>query len=107
MPSKITFLTGFAAGYVLGARAGRERYEQIKQAAAGFAQNPKVQETAETLQSQATGLASTAKDKVSEKVQERRSGSPDETAAYDYEVVEVTTTTGPDPSAGSNGRIGV
>ncbi len=27
---KISFLAGFAAGYVLGARAGEQRYEQIK-----------------------------------------------------------------------------
>lgn len=29
--SKLTFVVGIAAGYVLGARAGRGRYEQIKQ----------------------------------------------------------------------------
>ena len=28
---KLGFLTGLAAGYVLGARAGKERYAQIKQ----------------------------------------------------------------------------
>ncbi|XVX20767.1 protoporphyrinogen oxidase [Actinomycetota bacterium] len=27
---KLSFLAGMAAGYVLGARAGQERYEQIK-----------------------------------------------------------------------------
>ena len=27
---KLTFIAGLAAGYVLGARAGRERYEQIR-----------------------------------------------------------------------------
>ena len=30
MKGKILLVTGLAAGYVLGARAGRERYEQIK-----------------------------------------------------------------------------
>jgi hypothetical protein len=29
MIRKLTLATGFAAGYVLGAKAGRERYEQI------------------------------------------------------------------------------
>ena len=28
--AKLTFIAGLAAGYVLGARAGRKRYEQIK-----------------------------------------------------------------------------
>jgi hypothetical protein len=102
MPSKITFVAGFATGYVLGARAGRERYDQIRRVASGVAQNPKVQETAGSLQSQATGFAATAKDKVNEKVQERRSGGSD-AAPYEVEV----TTVGPEGSAGSNGRIGV
>ncbi len=31
---KTTFLLGVAVGYVLGARAGRQRYEQIKRGAA-------------------------------------------------------------------------
>ncbi len=29
MIKKLTLATGFAAGYVLGAKAGRERYEEI------------------------------------------------------------------------------
>ena len=29
--AKLSFLAGFGAGYVLGSRAGRERYEQIRQ----------------------------------------------------------------------------
>ncbi len=35
---------GLAAGYVLGARAGRQRFEQIKQAASTVAQRPEVQQ---------------------------------------------------------------
>ncbi|MYW04192.1 YtxH domain-containing protein [Streptomyces sp. SID3343] len=30
MISKLTFVTGLAVGYVLGAKAGRDRYEQIQ-----------------------------------------------------------------------------
>lgn len=33
MKGKIAFVVGAAVGYVLGARAGRERYEQIKRGA--------------------------------------------------------------------------
>lgn len=43
--SKISFMAGVGLGYVLGARAGRQRYEQIKTGAQGVWQNPKVQET--------------------------------------------------------------
>ena len=64
MPSKATFLTGFAAGYVLGSRAGRARYEQIRSAARSFARNPTVQSTASSLQHQAEDALSTAKDKA-------------------------------------------
>lgn len=64
MRTKVTFLAGFATGYVLGARAGRARYEQIRQAARAFASNPTVQSTASTLQHQATDALSTAKDKA-------------------------------------------
>ena len=31
---KLTFIAGLAAGYVLGARAGRQRYEQIRRTSA-------------------------------------------------------------------------
>lgn len=57
MKGKISLLVGGAAGYVLGTRAGRERYEQIKSQAQSFWGNPKVQEKA----SQAQDFA---KDKV-------------------------------------------
>ncbi len=46
MKGKITFLVGGAIGYVLGTRAGREQYEQIKNQAQGIWTNPKVQEKA-------------------------------------------------------------
>lgn len=40
--SKLTFVIGLAAGYVLGARAGRERYEQIAKSAREIAGHPAV-----------------------------------------------------------------
>jgi hypothetical protein len=43
---KLMALTTFTAGYVLGARAGRERYEQIRRIALRVKDNPRVQETA-------------------------------------------------------------
>ena len=45
MRTKVTFLVGFAAGYVLGSRAGRARYEQIRQAARSFLDSPAVAST--------------------------------------------------------------
>jgi hypothetical protein len=46
MKAKIPLLVGGAVGYVLGTRAGRERYEQIKTQAQTIWNNPKVQEKA-------------------------------------------------------------
>ncbi|WP_129839867.1 hypothetical protein [Streptomyces sp. RFCAC02] len=37
---KLTFIAGAAVGYVLGARAGRERYEQLRAAGQRVARNP-------------------------------------------------------------------
>ena len=44
MKGKITLLVGGAVGYVLGARAGRQRYEQIKSQAQSIWKSPKVQD---------------------------------------------------------------
>jgi hypothetical protein len=68
MRYKVTFVIGFAAGYTLGSKAGRERYEQISQAARTFAENPAVQSVAGMLQAQVARVAGTAKSAVVEKV---------------------------------------
>ena len=44
MKGKILFVVGLGAGYVLGARAGRERYEQIRKAALNVWNQPQVQQ---------------------------------------------------------------
>jgi len=44
--SKIVTLAAGAAGYVLGAKAGRGRYDQIAANAQRFWSNPRVQKTA-------------------------------------------------------------
>jgi len=45
---KPTLITGLALGYLLGARAGRERYEQISRTAHRIAEIPAVQSAART-----------------------------------------------------------
>jgi hypothetical protein len=66
---KLPLLAAAAAGYVLGAHAGRQRYEQIAGAARKVADNPKVQRVAHRAQDaaaqQAAAAAEVAKDKVS------------------------------------------
>jgi len=64
MRYKLTFITGAVVGYVLGARAGRERYEQLSKAAQRVAQNPAVRNTAETAVQQGRSAAAKAADSV-------------------------------------------
>lgn len=44
MRGKILFLTGMGVGYVLGTKAGRERYNQIKRTASTLWSDPRVQQ---------------------------------------------------------------
>ena len=68
MGFKLTFLAGFAAGYVVGTAAGRERYEQIKTVSSKVASNPTVQRATGTVGAKATELSKTARDKAGDKL---------------------------------------
>ncbi|AAZ54909.1 hypothetical protein JCM3263A_10440 [Thermobifida fusca] len=68
MRYRIVFIAGFAIGYILGAKAGRERYEQIARAARSLVENPTVRETADRVRSQVTDASKTVYDKLSEKL---------------------------------------
>lgn len=61
------FLLGAAAGYVLGARAGRERYEQIVRVYHRVVDHPAVQ-----------GAAGVARAKVTEAIRHRRGTDRDQ-----------------------------
>jgi hypothetical protein len=54
--AKLSFLAGFGAGYVLGAKAGRERYEQIKRAWEHAKDDPKLQGLAGLAQARADAV---------------------------------------------------
>ncbi|NJP90045.1 YtxH domain-containing protein [Nonomuraea sp. FMUSA5-5] len=71
MRYRMTFAVGLAVGYVLGSRAGRERYEQIKRTAQRVADNPRVQEVAGIVGAQASKVAGMARAKVGGTLQQR------------------------------------
>ena len=59
--AKLSFLVGFGAGYVLGARAGRERYEQIRRAYAQAKDDPRLQSLAGMAQARADDALSSVR----------------------------------------------
>ena len=65
---KVPLLIGAAVGYVLGARAGRERYEQIVRIARKTAGSQTVQSTAGVLQAQLDGLADRARTALADRL---------------------------------------
>jgi len=66
---KIMVAAAGAVGYVLGARAGRERYEQIKSQVSRVWQDPKVQQAA----ARAEGLARDTAPQIQQKVADQAS----------------------------------
>ncbi|MEU7620570.1 hypothetical protein AB0M91_23610 [Micromonospora rifamycinica] len=88
MRGKIMFLGGLAAGFVLGARAGREKYEELVVRGRKVLDHPTVQEAAGVAQAQATRLYSEGKDKLGqsrlgEKLHTSTTGKPELTPADD------------------------
>ena len=60
MRGKLGIAVGLAAGYVLGTRAGRERYQQLTASAKRLADDPSVKR----LQEELNGLFGSAKQRV-------------------------------------------
>jgi cell division septum initiation protein DivIVA len=61
MKYKMTFAVGAATGYVLGTRAGRERYEQMKRMVKQCLESPQAQRAKEQARAQAGELAGRAR----------------------------------------------
>jgi hypothetical protein len=61
---KMTLLLGGAVGYVLGSKAGRERYDQIVRVARRVSGSQTVQSTAGVLQAQVDALGHRAMESV-------------------------------------------
>lgn len=83
----VRFAAGFAAGYVLGAKAGREKYEQIAEAARRMRGNPTVQQA----QQKAKDMVGTGVDTAKAKM-DRRQPKPAKAVkpAKPVEPVDVT-----------------
>ena len=98
---KLTLAAAAGAGYVLGAKAGKERYNQIEAKFREIAGMPAVQNATATVKEQASSVADTAKSTVSEKTGSGSGGSSSSGTDYsstgsalDEEVVVVDLGTG-------------
>ena len=96
MMKKLMFLGAGAVGYVLGAKAGRERYEQIAEQARKLRNNPTVQEKVDQAKHVAKDATGTAVDKAKEKVGSGPSGPTGSTP---------NGTTSPGFGVGSEGTV--
>jgi hypothetical protein len=67
MRYRLVFFTGLGIGFVIGARAGRERYEQLRKLARKAADSPAVQQAAGALQAHAASYAKAAGGKVADR----------------------------------------
>jgi hypothetical protein len=94
MRGKMMFIAGLGAGFVLGTRAGREKYEELVQAARKVRDNPTVQEAAGVVQEQATKIVSNGKDVVTDKLSNSRFA---ETKVGERVLGAMDSSTGGDP----------
>jgi uncharacterized protein YgiB involved in biofilm formation len=81
MRGRLGFFIGFGAGYVLGAKAGKERYEQLRRLYDNLVSSPTFQQaTGKAKSAMGTGIeqakdaASESVSKVSSAIKERKSG---------------------------------
>jgi hypothetical protein len=82
MARKLSLLIGFGAGYVLGARSGRERYDQLMRKAQQVWHDPRVQEKAgqaqHLVQEKAGEAGQAVKDKVASATSSHGTGASEQ-----------------------------
>ncbi|WP_462418668.1 YtxH domain-containing protein [Kytococcus sp. Marseille-QA3725] len=107
MKNKILLLVGTGIGYVLGARAGREKYDSLVEQAQGLWGDPRVQDAVSTAKSSTGSAFSQAQDQVKGKVTEVKESRSNDTGNSSFSQTTNTgtrTTTGTaTPGASSTG----
>ncbi|MGX5657168.1 hypothetical protein ACWKWC_20510 [Geodermatophilus nigrescens] len=97
--AKFSFLLGFGAGYVLGARAGRERYEQIIGLWSDAKDNPQLQGLAGMAQARADDVVSSVKSKMGRDTGADSDGGLSARSTGTTTIPPATTTEAPDLTA--------
>jgi hypothetical protein len=108
MFKKLTLAAAAGAGYVLGAKAGTQRYEQIVSKAREIAGMPAVQSATSTVKQTAAPIVDSAKttvsDKVSsaaDKVNDKVSSGSSSTGGTSLPATGTGAATGATPAAGA------
>ncbi|HIV57843.1 MAG TPA: hypothetical protein H9902_07785 [Candidatus Stackebrandtia faecavium] len=97
--NKLVFVAGAAVGYILGARAGRQRYEQLLATAQKIRENPTLQNATDVLQGQAEQVADAAKSKLrNSSIGNKLIGPGSDEASNTPEYWETAGSTTPGPS---------
>lgn len=93
MASKIPFILGLGAGYVLGTRAGRAQYERIKAAATRIVEKPFVRDKVDSASTKASNFVrqqgEAVTDKVADAVKDRLFGGTSRSAQSESSPVDV------------------
>ena len=95
MGTKTGILIGVGIGYVLGARAGRERYEQIRAGASKVRRFPIVARPLDAAGQKVSDIVRAGgeqvTDKVADAVKERLFGAPAQSTTADGELATAST----------------
>ena len=103
MRYRVVFFAGLGIGFVIGTRAGRERYEQMRRLARKVADNPSVQQAAGVLQAQAAGYAKTAGAMVADRAGAARTKAAE--AIHDHVPGMRDKESNGQPASGGNGQF--
>jgi hypothetical protein len=107
MFKKLTLAAAAGAGYVLGAKAGTQRYEQIVSKAREIAGMPAVQSATATVKETAAPIVDSAKTTVSDKVSSAADKVTDKVSSGSGSGSGTGTATGVTlPSAGTGAATG-
>ncbi|WP_329103115.1 hypothetical protein OG792_25840 [Micromonospora sp. NBC_01699] len=106
MRGKLWFIGGLAAGFVLGARAGREKYDELVVKGRKVLDHPTVQEAAGVAQAQANRLYAEGRDRLShtrlgEKLSPGTNGSTTELTSTGVGSTTTSPTRSTPPSNGT------
>lgn len=103
---RIILLVGVAIGYILGAKAGRERYEQLADQASKVWTDPRVQSKVEDVKEQAPQVAASLGDRAksaASQAKAKATGHETSDSDGDYENSTGTITADGDAEIDSSG----